>query len=235
MMEFFDRIVVESGSDHYAEPFDENSFLKMPLNALVNFGYVIVGLLWLPYCARFGSTSSWGKFFCFLAVVYGPVQFLRIVTQYRFWGIVDQWITLPFFATVVAWNLRILKTSTLWCILVVVAATASYGFSVIYVTGFEVALGVQIVLVVVSCVLVIRRPSSPRGLASALIVGLFWCAGFVVLKVYDHAVTDFLASFLTTRHVSGHFLSKICDFMQIHAALSYFVLATKHSKSTKSQ
>ncbi len=46
-MTFFEDVIVEGGPSHYAETFDHTSFLKMPFNATVNFGYVLAGLFWL--------------------------------------------------------------------------------------------------------------------------------------------------------------------------------------------
>lgn len=46
-MEYFEAVEVGSGGEHYAEIFYHDTYLKMPFNALVNVGYVIVGLFWL--------------------------------------------------------------------------------------------------------------------------------------------------------------------------------------------
>lgn len=46
-MAWFDRSLVSTGQSEYAEPLDSSSFLKMPFNALVNIGYVVVGVYWL--------------------------------------------------------------------------------------------------------------------------------------------------------------------------------------------
>ena len=43
----FERAKVELGVEHYAEKGDPSTFLKMPANASVNLGYVLVGIYWL--------------------------------------------------------------------------------------------------------------------------------------------------------------------------------------------
>ena len=43
----FERAKVELGFEHYAEKADPTTFLKMPANAGINFGYTVVGLYWL--------------------------------------------------------------------------------------------------------------------------------------------------------------------------------------------
>jgi hypothetical protein len=195
-MNYFDNVIVEGGPSHYAEFYDESSFLKMPYNALVNIGYIILGIFWLrriatrrfyywPFFASFSvlvrkqqevitwrcfgdctvvSTSIGDQcFFCSprtawtteetlisntiasllsKAVIYGPVQFMRIVTQERLWGILDQWITLPFFALVVAWNIALLwRPSVLVTVLIEVVSVASYLMATVHPLGFEIALG----------------------------------------------------------------------------------------------
>jgi len=46
MLELFDSMTVETGPAAYAEAFDSNTFLKMPANALVNLGYLVMGGSW---------------------------------------------------------------------------------------------------------------------------------------------------------------------------------------------
>src|SRR5437870_4296900 len=105
-MEWLSRIAVELGPAAYAEPYDADTLLKMPANALVNGLYVVVGLAWLartrgpahatlrPLRARFDA-------FALMAIAYGALQFTRIVTQDRLFAVLDQWATFPFFAYVV--------------------------------------------------------------------------------------------------------------------------------------
>jgi len=229
----FDSVVVESGPTHYAEPFRGETFLKMPANALVNLGYILVGLMWLPVVSRFSATHrSFAVLFCIVSIFYGPIQFGRIVTQSRMWGILDQWITLPFFAVVVVWNLKSLNLRTPWCLLLLCCSVASYGLAGVFTFGFEIALAAHIVAVAATCLAQWSVHSSAQSnvLLLALLRGLLWCFGFVILKLFDHSVTDATESLFGTRLLSGHFLSKLCDIMQIHAALTFFWMVSEASR-----
>src|SRR5690348_10028962 len=100
----FSNIPIECGGEHYAEPYDSNSHLKMPMNALVNIGYILVGFSWLHFSyKRLKRDNHLFIMFSLLAMIYGPIQYLRITQQSRLYGILDQWITLPFFAFFTSW------------------------------------------------------------------------------------------------------------------------------------
>ena len=105
---FFERANVELGFQHYAEKADPNTFLKMPANACINLGYGLVGLYWLWKVNRrkkkLRDKAFFYYVFAWMSMFYGLVQFGRIVTQTRLFAILDQWLTLPFFAWIVCWN-----------------------------------------------------------------------------------------------------------------------------------
>ena len=216
----FDRIVVELGPTAYAEPYVGGSFLKMPANALVNVIYPAVGIYWLTR-ARGCSPSLRPivRAFGGAAVVYGFVQFTRIVTQTRAAAVLDQWATLPFFALVVGAAMVLRGATTGAVTLLVLASVLSYGAALFHPSGFDVVLGAHIVAAVAACVLTLRMGASLPWLILAVLA----CSGFVLLKVGDHWLAAHGAIF---SRLTGHFWSKICDALQIHFVLCFFVSAT---------
>jgi len=219
---FWQQIVVEIGPAGYAEPYDPQSLLKMPANALVNLAYPVVGLYWLR---RIGSVDGpprervmFGAF-ATGAILYGVVQALRIVTQFRAFAIADQWITLPFFAGVVVFNLRLatprrdLRAPT---VLIMTLSVASYVFVAGVDDGFERMLALHIAIAVVSCAHRLWRSSGRGGWAFCL--ALLSCSAFVGLKLADHQ----LAAVAPFSRLTGHFWSKIGDALQLHFILVFF-------------
>jgi hypothetical protein len=77
------------------------------------------------------------------ACIYGPIQFMRIVTQDRFWGILDQWFTLPFFAVVTAWSIQYIFRfdSIIFTLSILSISVLSYLSAVFHPLGFEFTLG----------------------------------------------------------------------------------------------
>jgi len=182
--------------------------------------------------------------FAWMVVIYGPVQLVRVVFHWRVAGILDQWFTLPIFAWVgvTCYEIGVGRTSNnldvLSMILIMTLSVTSYGLAILHVRGFEVALGAHICGVVVQGLRVYQRASSDvteldrqRQLA-ALIRAVVCCAGFVALKLADwHLVHQLPMPFAV---FSGHFWSKIADFMQFHYACQFLeaALAIKlHSKA----
>ena len=222
----FEKIAVESGGAAYAEPFDAASFLKMPANALVNVGYLILGLYWLRRVLKeHGPRERPGRrFFLWLAglgFTYGFIQFFRIVTQGRLFGILDQWITLPFFGLVFAWNVSLHQraspsTRSATTAAILFASTLSYGLALVSPDGFEGALAVHLVLVVASCLWTLKV-ARLRNLAPFLFA-LAACSAFVVLKKLDHT----LLPYAPLGRLTGHFWSKIGDILQLHFVLRFF-------------
>ena len=68
---------------------------------------------------------------------------MRIVTQERIWGILDQWFTLPFFAVVTAWSIQYIYRfeSALLTSFILSISVLSYFAAVFHPLGFEFALG----------------------------------------------------------------------------------------------
>jgi len=182
--------------------------------------------------------------FAWMVVIYGPVQLVRVVFHWRVAGILDQWFTLPIFAWVgvTCYEIGVGRTSNnldvLSMILIMTLSVTSYGLAILHVRGFEVALGAHICGVVVQGLRVYQRASSDvteldrqRQLA-ALIRAVVCCAGFVTLKLADwHLVHQLPMPFAV---LSGHFWSKIADFMQVHYACQFLeaaLAARLHSKA----
>eukprot|EP00026_Physarum_polycephalum_P016095 Phypoly_transcript_16932.p1 GENE.Phypoly_transcript_16932~~Phypoly_transcript_16932.p1 ORF type:complete len:242 (+),score=20.66 Phypoly_transcript_16932:105-830(+) len=230
-MEIFEEIEVGSGPKHYAETFYKDTFLKMPYNALVNFGYVIVCIFWLARLryAKFRNQENmfFFKGMAILSGIYGFVQFMRIITQERFWGILDQWFTLPFFGMVVAWcvdlltgNIRYTKRVSVTSMAIIAISTLSYLLALVHPHGFDIALGLHIAVCTYLCIKMLKNVAWNFKVLGPFLLALGACTGFVVLKLVDHELAKRGEIF---KIVSGHFWSKICDFLQIHFILWYFM------------
>jgi hypothetical protein len=235
----FDKVVVDSSSVEYAEQLPSWWPWYLSPNLLVNIGYLIVGQYWHRY-----SMTTYGRLqpychniivtFAALALAYGPIQGLRVITQTRTWSIMDQWITLPFFGWAI-YSCIILR----WypnhfrgylSIIVMLISLSSYCLAIwLPPHGFEIALGLHMIPVLILVVYLSATPVpskskplpgplvvSKRSRLVDLLLGLICCLSFVVLKLADH----WLANIHPVFHIiSGHFLSKIGDFGQIHFLL----------------
>jgi len=228
-MDFFKDVLVESGPLHYAEPYDADSFLKMPMNAIVNIGYVIVGIHWLHRIQKMNAplwASQLWIFFCWVSIIYGPLQFMRIATQTRFWGILDQWITLPYFSIVSIWNIGIylspqkkdIKQFWMIAICILCFSILSYLLALLHPLGFEFALGIQIFAAVSTSLIPLSKMSFNRRLLKPYLFASLSCSAFVILKVMDHQ----LAKYVLFQRFTGHFWSKIGDVLQVHFVLVFF-------------
>jgi hypothetical protein len=58
---WLDGIHSIQGPEGFAEPWDDSTFYKMPINAIVNIGYLIVALYWL--LRRYYSNKKIFSFF----------------------------------------------------------------------------------------------------------------------------------------------------------------------------
>ncbi len=221
----FESVDVPAGPAAYAERFLADSFLKMPANAAVNMGYLLVGGLWLYRAFRspIRERQDQALFVAFaaLAILYGPVQLIRIVTQHRAAGIADQWLTLPFFALVVAWNAQVQGRS--WAraatLPLLGLSLASYLLADLHPRGFEWVLAIHIAVVLGFSVVTLRQTGKKAALPFVLAV--VCCAAFVGLKLFDFPLRD-----LGLTRFTGHFWSKVADFLQIHFAAQFFLKAT---------
>jgi len=172
---------------------------------------------------------------------YGPIQLGRIITQEHRWAVMDQWYTLPFFAWVIVWGVYMFRKSPknlphdaalqgkyIWAIMT--SSLLSYCLALIHDVGFDMALGIHILLAVGIGVLVYLSHKT-AGTSFALGMACISCSVFVILKLLDHELPGFHPVF---NIVSGHFLSKIGDVCQIHFTAMFFHECIK-AKSIKTQ
>lgn len=224
----FEGVLVQVGYEHYAEAPVAGlpAFLCMPFNSLINLAYVALGLYWL----RLGASSPQDQYlkdaFATMALVYGPVQWLRVGTQARPAALLDQWFTLPIFAWSVAWCLTLhggWQPRLLLC--VEGLSLFSYSLALLHPQGFEVALGVH-VAAAVGQAMRMQWLYGSAATAIYLALGMLSCLGFVVLKLWDLP----LARWRLFQHLTGHFWSKVCDVLQFHFAF-LFLTTLSHGPS----
>ncbi|XP_058390974.1 transmembrane protein 187 [Diceros bicornis minor] len=222
----FKGVLIQVGYEHYAEAPVASlpAFLAMPFNSVINLAYMLLGMYWLQRDASaLGRPAEVQRarymkdVFAGMALVYGPVQWLRIGTQMPLAAVLDQWLTLPIFAWPVAWCLFLDRGWTPWGFLAIECLSlCSYGLALLHPQGFEVALGVHIAATVGQAL----RAHGRYGSASSgayLALGVLSCLGFVGLKLYDHQLTQW--PFF--QRLTGHFWSKVCDVLQFHFAFLF--------------
>jgi hypothetical protein len=243
----FQPSLVGIGPSEYGERYDPTSFLKMPFNAAVNAGYLIVAVYWLRKAHALACHSSHRyllSVFALFSALYAPIQFGtdllrsaifrcdfshlflslsgRIVTQDWRMGVLDQIITPPFFIWASFMSYCATRPYTLPLPTVVVKgalllllSSLSYAAALLWpAVGFDASLVVHMLLTV-GCftnALVTAAPQVRSRLRQPFTYAILCSAGFVGLKLLDF----WLASqhpFFTV--LSGHFWSKICDFLQV--------------------
>ncbi|XP_051557875.1 transmembrane protein 187 [Myxocyprinus asiaticus] len=228
--DIFDKVLVDVSYDHYAEKKvdDLPAFLAMPFNCLINVGYILLGIYWLfqrlSDCKDSRPATYTKDVFALMAVVYGPVQWVRLATLRRAPSVLDQWFTLPIFAWVLVWcNVIVNGWSSRYALMVESCSFLSYGLALCHDRGFEVALGCHIAFAVYKGV---RAQMSHGDKMSMryLLLAVLSCCGFVALKLLDHT----LAEYWMFQNLTGHFWSKVCDILQFHYS---FCFLTRLSES----
>ncbi|XP_059943415.1 transmembrane protein 187 [Mesoplodon densirostris] len=222
----FAGVSVQVGYEHYAEVPVASlpAFLAMPFNSLINVAYVLLGIYWLQSKASAPGGPTEARKACYLkdvfagmALVYGPVQWLRIAMQTCPTAVLDQWLTLPIFAWPVAWCLCLDRGWKPWLFLAVEGLSlCSYSLALLHPRGFEVALGVHIAAAVGQALRTQGRHGSTSS-GTYLALGVLCCLGFVVLKLCDHE----LSQWHLFQRLTGHFWSKVCDVLQFHFAFLF--------------
>lgn len=229
----FDEVEVDLSYEHYAEKTVDYlpGFLRMPFNCLVNLAYIYMGLYWLLRHRGVKETSEsryMREVFALMALFYAPVQWARLAVLRRAPAVLDQWFTLPIFAWVPVWISFIECGPDKWRALPAAAlelcSILSYGLTLAHRRGFEVALGCHITLALYKGVRVQLLHGDSRSRRS-LLLALLSCAGFVVLKLLDH----WLAQYLLFQRLTGHFWSKVCDVLQFHFSFCFLTSLTQRA------
>ncbi|XP_030643981.1 transmembrane protein 187 [Chanos chanos] len=227
----FEKVLVDLTYDHYAERKvdDLPVFLAMPFNCLINLGYTIMGLYWLlqrTYITDPSPARYMKDVFAFMAIAYGPVQWIRLASLSRAAAVLDQWFTLPIFAWVPIWCHFIINGwRPHYALTVEVLSILSYTLSLIHDQGFEIALGGHVLFAVLSGVSVQRSYGDSVSLRY-LGLAMLSCCGFVVLKLLDHT----LATYWMFQNLTGHFWSKVCDILQFHYSFCFLTHLTENAQ-----
>ncbi|XP_062377330.1 transmembrane protein 187 [Sardina pilchardus] len=227
----FDNVLVDLSYDHYAEKRVEwlPAFLAMPFNCLVNVGYIIMGTFWLlkRMQPRDSKECYFKDVFALMAILYGPVQWIRLSSLSRTPAVLDQWFTLPIFAWVPIWGHFIEHG---WCPRYVLFAESisilSYALALFHDLGFDAALVCHVSIAVFKGVRIQRSHGNATSLRY-LVFAVLSCSGFVVLKLLDLS----LAHHWLFQNLTGHFWSKICDILQFH--FSFCFLTCLNNKGQK--
>lgn len=239
----FADVATDYGFDAYAEKpiwfAFQPDWLKMPANTLVNLGYIFVGFYWIKELRRaFLQTIDSNKFveengyrdydfslvglkagFCWSSVVYGFIQGARLFWQSHSLSVLDQWVTLPIFALCgLLCNAANNGPSNFIVIAISLALSLlSYLLTLLSPIGFEIALGLHIIIVV-SLAVNLCCSLNDKTCWKYFSFGVLFCIGFVLLKLLDFKLTSVSSSF---HYFSGHFWSKICDILQIHYSVVF--------------
>lgn len=236
----FDHVYTNTSLDHYSErPFwlPILPSVAHPLNAAVNFGYLIVGFCWLLRISRSLSQRQISRdmgycaaVFAWMSIVYAPTQLGRILTLGQRWAVLDQWFTLPFFMWACVWTIHTFIQPPppayvrMW---LMTTSLAMYSLSLVTSIGFDIVFGFHMITVIVCGLGLLIHFFSWRLFTAYLLLNLS-TLGFVFLKIFDHELAGVHEIF---QIITGHFLSKICDFLQIHFALdSFFTIELQCAK-----
>jgi hypothetical protein len=226
--DIFDEIKIGTGSDEYAEkpcPFMPWYF-AMPLNTLVNFVYTMVGFYWLFQRRQQSTKNIYSNVFAWMTIIYSGVQLIRIATQQHLFGVLDQWYTLHMASWVFIWALSLQGNKDTWLLQKLVLnhclLCISYPIlTLIHSQGFEMALVIHIVLILWT-VIPLHLYSQKKDDASFrfrwIIKGSLCCTGFVLFDVLENYLATLYPDVFTI--FSGHFLSRMCDALQIHCVLT---------------
>ncbi|XP_042562482.1 transmembrane protein 187 [Clupea harengus] len=223
----FDNVLVDLTYDHYAEKIVEwlPAFLAMPFNCLVNLGYIIMGTFWLlkRIASRDSRECYFKDVFALMAILYGPIQWIRLSSLSRTPAILDQWFTLPIFAWVPVWCHFIEHGwSPRYVLLAESVSILSYTLALFHDLGFETALAFHVAGAVLTGVR-IQRSHGDATSFRYLVLAVLSCSGFVVLKLWDFS----LAQYWLFQNLTGHFWSKICDILQFHFSFCFLTCLNK--------
>jgi hypothetical protein len=161
-----------------------------------------------------------------MAIIYSGVQLFRIATQQHIFGVLDQWYTLHMASWVFIWALslkgnedtRLLKKLVLNHILLCL----SYPILIrIHSQGFEIALAIHIALILWTIIplhLYSQKNDDAPFRLRLIFKGALCCTGFVLFDLLEIYLATLYPSVFTI--FSGHFLSRMCDALQIHFVIA---------------
>ncbi|KAI4881210.1 hypothetical protein NFI96_010078 [Prochilodus magdalenae] len=226
----FDQVLVDTSYEHYAERAVPQlpAFLAMPFNCLVNAGYTVLGVYWLraPVLEHKRALHYAKDVFALMALLYGPVQWTRLATLRRVPSVLDQWFTLPIFAWVPVWCGAVAHGWSAGRALTAEACSLlSYALALLHDRGFELALGAHI-LAALHAASTLQRAHGDSVSLRYFALAVLACAGFVVLKLLDHA----LAQWWPFQHLTGHFWSKVCDILQFHYSFCFLTYISQRAR-----
>ena len=231
--DLFQSAAVDTSLSHYAEraatwwPWPD--IVPMPLNAVVNVGYVLVGFYWLRRLPQLGLSRAQQDLiypWIWLCTLYAPIQLLRVVTLSQYWAVLDQWFTLPMFAWAAAgsytfpWLLedeQKAPTGVRLRWLAVTTSALAYLVAPLHPLAYDLVLAIVIpttVFLGVRTTMYCWTPETTR----ALVAVIGWLSVFIVPKVLDLHLAAIHPAFTL---LSGHCISKVGDFMQIHYCCVY--------------
>ena len=226
----FDTLRFDKGSDEYAEkPWPSMPlFCAMPLNTLVNLVYTIVGFYWLCRRRQHSANDNYSCAFAWMTITYSGIQFCRIATQQHIFCVLDQWYTLQMASYVLAWAFSLLFDDGTWSLLKVMMieflSCLSYPILVLsHSHGFEMALAVHLILIFSATIRLhsnLQKKNNASLLLCLICMGTICCTGFVLFDILEFYLAARWPSVFTV--CSGHFLSRLCDTMQIHCVIALF-------------
>ena len=224
----FDKIKIDTGPDEYAEiPWQIMPwYCSMPLNTLINFGYTAVGLYWLLRRYQPNSDSIYLLIFAWMTIIYSVIQSCRIATQRHIFGVLDQWYTLHMISWILNWALSLQLDNSKWSLNKSIIAECLLCLSYpvlagIYSRGFEVVIGVHFILVcsaIIRLHLIQQEKNDPSHRAYLICIALLCCTGFIAFDLLELYLASLWPSIFTV--CSGHFLSRLCDILQIHFTMT---------------
>ena len=228
----FDKIKIYTGPDEYAEkvwPFMP-WYCGMPLNTIINFGYTALGFYWLLRRTHQRTDCVYSLVLVWMTIIYSVIQSCRIATQKHIFGVLDQWYTLHMASWIFNWALSLQIDNKKWSLkkttLVDFLSCLSYPLlALIDSRGFEVTIGVHLLLI---CGAIIRlhfirdKKDDPARRLNLIFIDALCCLGFVLFDLYELHLASIWSSVFTV--CSGHFLSRVCDILQIHFTITLLTM-----------
>jgi hypothetical protein len=161
-----------------------------------------------------------------MAIIYSGVQFFRIATQQHLFGVLDQWYTLHMASWVFIWALSLQVNDDAWLLkkLVLIHSLLCLSYpalTFIHSRGFEMVLGIHLALIfgaIIRLHLYSQEKDNTSFRLYLIFMGTLCCTGFVLFDLLELYLASLWPSVFTI--YSGHFLSRMCDALQIHFVIA---------------